>query len=91
MHGGGETEVLVFVGLVHKDCVNAHIVKVLYIVHLAVKHFQCTNLGILTSGGLALLIAFLLLDLHCFGQFGKTRFLLCKFPFGLANNHTASV
>ena len=91
MHGGGEAEVLVFVGLVHKYGVNAHIVKVLHIVNLAVEHFQCANLGVLTSGGLALLIAFLLLALHGFGQFGKSRFLLGKFPFGLANNQTATV
>ena len=52
---------LVFVSLIDEDCINAHIVEVLYIVGLAVKHFACLYLGILTSDVLTLAVTLLTL------------------------------
>ena len=47
--------------LIDEDCINAHIVEVLYIVGLAVKHFASLYLGILTSDVLTLAVTLLTL------------------------------
>ena len=91
LHGSGETEVFVFMSLIYEKSVNAHIIEVFHIIHLAVKHLHCSHFGVLTCGCLSLLIALFLLALYRFGQFGKAVALFLNLLFGLAHNHASAV
>ena len=58
LHGGGKTKVLVFVCLINEQGINAHIVKVGYIIGLTVEHLLCLNSRILFTFSFTLLIFF---------------------------------
>ena len=58
LHGGGKTEVLVFVRLINEQGINTHIVEVGYIIGLTVEHLLCLDSSILFAFSFTLLIFF---------------------------------
>ena len=91
LHGCGKAKVLIFVGFIYQDGINAHIIEVLNIVGLTVEHFKCFHLGILSGHGLFLLVTLLTLAANGISKPGQLVFQLVDFLLGLLHNPTAAV
>ena len=72
--------------LIDEECINAHIVEVLYIVGLAVKHFACLDLGVLTSDVLTLAVTLLTLGGSGLTDCAQLVLPLLDFPLCLTDD-----
>lgn len=91
LHSRRKSQVLVFVSLVHKDSVYTHIVEVLDIVNITVKHLQSPHLRVLSRRRLPLLVALPLLLLYRLRKLRKPLLLPLEFLLRLAHHHAAAL
>ena len=92
LHGCCKAEMLVFVSLINKKCINAHIVEVLHIVGTSVKHLLGLYLGILLGYLLLLQLGcgILALGSHVAGDVCKLLLQVLDFFLGLSGYHAVA-
>ena len=82
---------LVFVCLIYKQGINAHVIEILHIISPAVKHFLCPDFCILQCHSFFLLVIRSTLLGGFIGKSCKLFLQLFNFPFSLPGNHAFAV
>ncbi len=77
----------VFMGFVHQQCVDAHLVEILDVVHIAVEHFFRFGLGVVLGFCLALFILGCLFVSRFIGNVRKFRLGFLNLAFRLFHEH----